>query len=68
MEKMESEEKADISTLEKTGHLYFGPTPTGKLARPVGLPAAWRRLLKLYGPMGAFGGIWERLLEGLVAG
>ncbi len=25
-EKMESEEKADISTLEKTGHLYFGPT------------------------------------------
>jgi len=24
---MESEEKPDISTLEKTGHLYFGPTP-----------------------------------------
>jgi len=23
---MESEGKADISTLEKTGHLYFGPT------------------------------------------
>ena len=22
-------EKADISTLEKTGHLYFGPTPAG---------------------------------------
>jgi len=27
---MESEEKADISTLEKTGHLYFGPTQTLK--------------------------------------
>jgi hypothetical protein len=49
VEKMESEEKADTSTLEKTGHLYFGPTPTGKLAKPVGFPAAWSRLSKLYG-------------------
>ena len=30
-EKMEPEEKADISTLEKTGHLYFGPTPKRSL-------------------------------------
>jgi hypothetical protein len=31
VEKMESEEKADISTLEKTGHLYFGPTSAAKV-------------------------------------
>jgi hypothetical protein len=30
--------------------------PTGNLAIPAGLPAAWRRLSKLYGPMAA--GSW----------
>jgi hypothetical protein len=54
---MEPEEKADISTLEKTGHLYFGPTSAGKLEEPAGFPASWRGLSKLCGPNGGFEGI-----------
>jgi len=35
--------KPDISTLEKTGHLYFGPTPAGEDRLPRATPVPRRR-------------------------
>jgi hypothetical protein len=50
---MESEEKADISTLEKTGHLYFAPTCA---ASQLGFPICRQRLRIIVGS-GLEGGI-----------